>query len=142
MCIRDRDMHQDIKGDMTDIAPAFDLGYAALIRDLERSGLLDSTLVVLATEFGRKPDYNGAGRGHYPLCFTVGLAGAGVKPGFVLGESDERGATPDVPRTVGDFHATIAHAAGIPREKPVITATGRPFHVGGTHAAPILEMFA
>ena len=136
------DMHQDIKGDMTDIAPAFDLGYAALIRDLERSGLLDSTLVVLATEFGRKPDYNGAGRGHYPLCFTVGLAGAGVKPGFVLGESDERGATPDVPRTVGDFHATIAHAAGIPREKPVITAAGRPFHVGGTKAEPILEMFA
>lgn len=135
------DMHQDIKGDMSDIAPSFDQGYAALIRDLEGSGMLDSTLVVLATEFGRKPDYSGAGRGHYPLCFTVGLAGAGVKRGFVLGESDERGATPDVPNTVGDFHATIAHAAGIPREKPFLTATGRPFHVGGTRGKPILEMF-
>lgn len=136
------DMHQDIKGDMDDIAPSFDQGYAALIRDLEGSGMLDSTLVVLATEFGRKPDYKGAGRGHYPPCFTVGLAGAGVKRGFVLGESDEMGATPDVSQTVEDFHATIAHAAGIPREKGFVTATGRPFHVGGTKAKPILEMFA
>jgi hypothetical protein len=136
------DMHQDIKGDMDDIAPSFDQGYAALIRDLEGSGMLDSTLVVLATEFGRKPDYSGAGRGHYPLCFTVGLAGAGVKRGFVLGESDDRGATPDVPRTVGGFPAPIGHAAGIPRDKPFVTATGRPFFVGGTKAKPILEMFS
>ncbi len=136
------DMHQDIKGDMTDVCPSFDQGFAALISDLKERGMLDSTLVVMATEFGRKSSYSGKGRGHYPICFTVGLAGAGVKRGFVYGASDAEGREPDKPVTIGDFHATIGHAAGLPREIPAKTSSGRPFHVGGEKAAVIAEMLA
>lgn len=136
------DMHKDLKGEMEDICPPFDHAYAALIADLKERGLLDTTLVVLATEFGRKPKYEGDGRGHYPLCFTCGLAGAGVKRGFVYGASDAAGAQPDQPVTVGDFHATIGWAAGLPIEKEAVTSSGRPFRIGGSKAKPILEMFA
>lgn len=136
------DMHQDIQGDMTDVAPSFDQGYAALINDLKQRGMLDSTLVVLATEFGRKPEYSGAGRGHFPTCFTVGLAGAGIKRGFAYGASDESGRSPDNPVTVGDFHATIGWAAGLPLNEAFITSSGRSFHVGGDRAKPIAAMFA
>lgn len=136
------DMHQDIKGDMDDVCPAFDQGFAALISDLKERGLLETTLVVMATEFGRKPKFEGKGRGHYPTAFTVGLAGAGVKQGFAFGDSGENCDDPDKPVTIGDFHATIAHAAGLPREEPFTTATGRPFYIGGEDAKVITEMFA
>ena len=136
------DMHQDIKGDMEDVCPDFDRGFAALITDLKERGMLETTLVVMATEFGRKPSYEGKGRGHYPICFTVGLAGAGVKGGFVYGASDEEGRQPDKPVTIGDFHATIGHAAGLPREIPAMSASGRPFHVGGEKAKVVMDMFA
>ena len=136
------DMHQDIKGDMEEVCPDFDQGFAALISDLQERGLLDSTLVVLATEFGRKPKFEGKGRGHYPTAFTVGLAGAGVKQGFAFGDSGENCDDPDMPVTIGDFHATIAHAAGLPREEPFTTSTGRPFHIGGEKAKVITELFA
>lgn len=135
------DMHQDIKGDMDDVCPDFDQGFAALISDLKERGLLESTLVVMATEFGRKPKFEGKGRGHYPTAFTVGLAGAGVKKGFAFGDSGKSGDEPDKPVTIGDFHATIAHAAGLPREEPFTTSTGRPFYVGGEKARVITEMF-
>ena len=62
------DMHNNLKAEMEDVSPPFDQGYAALISDLDDRGMLDDTLVVLATEFGRKPEYNGNGRGHYPSC--------------------------------------------------------------------------
>jgi hypothetical protein len=135
------DMHQDIKGEMDDVCPDFDQGFAALISDLKERGLLESTLVVMATEFGRKPKFEGKGRGHYPTAFTVGLAGAGVKKGFAFGDSGKSGDEPDKPVTIGDFHATIAHAAGLPREEPFTTSTGRPFYVGGEKARVITEMF-
>ena len=69
--------------------------------------MLDSTLVVLATEFGRKPQFNGNGRGHYPICFCSVLAGGGVKRGFVYGSSDKEGAYPENPVTVNDLHAPL-----------------------------------
>ena len=72
------DMHNNLQGEMEDLSPSFDQAYAALISDLDNRGLLDSTLVVLATEFGRKPNFNGNGRGHYPICFSSVLAGGGV----------------------------------------------------------------
>lgn len=136
------DMHQDIKGDMEEVCPDFDQGFAALISDLKERGLLESTLVVMATEFGRKPKFEGKGRGHYPTAFTVGLAGAGVKQGFAFGDSGENCDDPDKPVTIGDFHATIAHAAGLPREEAFTTATGRPFYIGGEDAKVMTEMFA
>jgi len=136
------DMHNNLEADMEEIAPPFDQAYAALITDLEQRGLLESTLVVLATEFGRKPEYSGNGRGHYPICFSTALAGGGVKRGFVYGSSDSKGAQPNDPVTVMDFHATIGWAAGIPLEKPAYTAAGRPMHIGGGKATPVMNLFA
>jgi hypothetical protein len=136
------DMHNNLKAEMEDLAPSFDQAYAALISDLDERGMLDSTLVVMATEFGRKPEYNGNGRGHYPICFSSVLAGGGIKRGFVYGASDERGAQPEKPVTYGDFHATIGRAAGLSLEKPAHSSSGRPFQVGGSRAKPVTELFA
>ena len=136
------DMHNNLEGEMEDLSPSFDQAYAALIRDLDERGMLDSTLVVLATEFGRKPQFNGNGRGHYPICFCSVLAGGGVKRGFVYGSSDKEGAYPDNPVTVNDLHATIGWSAGLPLEKVFHTGTGRPFVVGGVKAKPVHGVFA
>jgi hypothetical protein len=136
------DMHNNLQAEMEDLSPSFDQAYAALIADLDARGMLDSTLVVLTTEFGRKPQYNGNGRGHYPICFCSVLAGGGVKRGFVYGSSDKEGAYPDDPVTVHDLHATIGWAAGLPLKKEFISNSGRPFVVGGTKAKPVHGIFA
>ena len=136
------DMHNDIQGDMEDVAPPFDKAYAALITDLKQRGMLDTTLVVLATEFGRKPSYSGGGRGHYPIAFSCALAGAGIKRGYAYGETDKLGANSDKPVSIGELHATIGHAAGLHLDKPAVTSTGRPFHVGGKYNKPIMDLFA
>jgi hypothetical protein len=77
------DHHKALADSMTEVAPVFDQAFAMLITDLKQQGLLDSTLVVVATEFGRKPDYNGDGRSHHPVCFSTILAGGGVKGGYL-----------------------------------------------------------
>jgi len=136
------DMHNNLEGEMEDLSPPFDQAYAALVSDLDARGMLDSTLVVLATEFGRKPQYNGNGRGHYPICYSSVLAGGGTKRGFVYGSSDKEGAYPDDPVTVHDLHATIGWAAGLPLKKEVRSSSGRPFVVGGTKAKPVHGIFA
>jgi uncharacterized protein (DUF1501 family) len=120
----------------------FDRAYAALLKDLSSRGLLESTLVVVASEFGRKPEFSGSGRGHYPTVFSTVLAGAGLKRGFVYGKSDSMGAKVDEhPVQVGNLHATIAHAAGFPMDKIVMSPSGRPFSVGNK-AQPITALFA
>jgi len=83
------DMHNSIKAGMAGQLPAFDQGFATLIRDLDRTGLLDSTLVMVSSEFGRTPKINGtAGRDHWPKVFSIVLAGGGIKKGSVYGASD------------------------------------------------------
>ena len=136
------DMHNNLKAEMEDVSPPFDQGFAALISDLDDRGMLDDTLVVLATEFGRKPEYNGNGRGHYPICFSSVLAGGGVKRGFVHGSSDKEGAYPENPVTVNDLHATIGWAAGLPLKEEAHSSSGRPFLVGGSRAKPVSELFS
>ena len=136
------DMHNNLESEMQDLSPAFDQAYAALISDLDDRGMLDDTLVVMATEFGRKPQFNGNGRGHYPICYSTVLAGGGLKRGFVHGSSDKEGAYPEDPVTVHDLHATIGWAAGLPLDKEVLTASGRPFVVGGAKAKPVMGLFA
>lgn len=136
------DMHKNLQGDMEDVAPPFDRAYAALITDLKQRGLLGTTLVVLATEFGRKPSYAGDGRGHYPVCFSCVLAGAGIKRGYVHGRTDKLGAHPDKPVSIGELHATIGHAAGLPMDQPAHSSSGRPFHVGGKYKKPVMDLFA
>jgi len=136
------DMHSNLGEAMETHGGEFDQSFTALINDLESRGLLKTTLVAVITEFGRKPEWQGTGRGHYPKAFTTLLAGAGIKRGYVHGATDALGAevTRD-PVTVGNLHATIGHAAGLPLEQPATSPSGRPFTVGNK-AAPISEVFA
>lgn len=120
-----------------------DMGLAGLLSDLERRGLLDSTLVVLGTEFGRTPTINGnTGRDHFPRAFSCMMAGGGVKGGFVYGKTD-RGARTVVENGVrpGEFNATIGHALGLPTDRTVTSPSGRPFTIGD-EAKPVKEVFA
>jgi hypothetical protein len=136
------DMHKDIGGGMEDRGGEFDTAFAALIRDLDSRGLLDSTMVVVATEFGRKPEFDGSGRGHHPLVFSCVVAGGGAKRGYVHGASDAAGGHVERdPVTVGDLHATVAHACGLPIATPVISPSGRPFTIGNK-GKPVLGLFA
>jgi len=105
--------------------------------------LLDSTLVVLGTEFGRTPTINmNEGRDHFPRAFTCLMAGGGVKGGFVYGKTD-RGARTVVenPTTPGQFNATIGHALGLPTDRTVTSPSGRPFTIGDEQR-PIKDVFA
>ena len=83
------DMHVNLTAGMRGAMPAFDQAFAALIRDLDRTGLLNDTLVMVSSEFGRTPKINGtAGRDHWPKVFSVVLAGGGVKRGTIFGASN------------------------------------------------------
>ena len=136
------DMHKQLADGMEERGGEFDRTFAALVSDLDSRGLLDSTLVAVTTEFGRKPSFDGGGRGHHPLVFSTALAGGGVKRGYVHGKSDEKAYEPDdKPMTVGSFHATIAYAAGLPIEQEMITPSGRPMTVGNK-GKPAMEIFA
>jgi uncharacterized protein (DUF1501 family) len=136
------DMHRDIDDAMEDRGGEFDRTFAALISDLDSRGMLDSTLVVVGTEFGRKPAFDGSGRGHHPVAFSTVLAGGGVKRGYVHGSSDEKGYAPKtLPMTVPEFHATIGWAAGLPLQQEVMTPSGRPMTVGNK-GKPAMDVFA
>lgn len=110
-----------------------DQALGALLGDLEASGLLKSTMVVLATEFGRTPKIHPErdnGRNHYPQAFSCLLAGAGIKGGIKYGSTDEEGReVTDNMVVVPDFNATIATAMGIPVSEEVISPDKRPFTV-------------
>src|SRR5678810_1238955 len=92
---------------------------AGLLKDLKQRGLLDDTLVVWTTEFGRTPGVDGTkGRGHHSACFSSWLAGGGVKGGISYGSTDDIGAAVVENRVhVHDFHATILHLLGMDHEK-------------------------
>jgi hypothetical protein len=136
------DMHKDIKGGMEERGSEFDTAFAALVSDLDARGLLDDVMVVVATEFGRKPQFDGSGRGHHPGVFSSVLVGGGVKRGYVHGASDAAGGHVDRdPVTVGDLHATVAHAFGMPLAKPAVSPSGRPFTIGNK-GKPVSSVFA
>lgn len=136
------DMHKNLADDIEEITPVFDQVYAALLRDLESQGMLDDTLVVVSTEFGRKSKFDGNGRGHHPACFSTLLAGAGVKRGYVHGASDESGGHVDKDEvTIGNFHATIGWAMGLPLSKEAVSPSGRPFTLGDKEK-PVMNVFA
>jgi uncharacterized protein (DUF1501 family) len=110
--------------------PSLDQAFAALINDLEHRGMLDSTLVLLTTEFGRTPRINKtAGRDHYPKVFSIAMAGGGVKAGYVHGATDPTGSEVDSdPLTVPDYAATVYHLLGIDYEKTLM-AGARPVKI-------------
>ncbi|MBM3793557.1 MAG: DUF1501 domain-containing protein [Acidobacteria bacterium] len=118
----DWDAHGSIIENHTKRAAEYDQPVGALLADLSARGLLADTLVMGVTEFGRTPVSQGtgktAGRDHHPDCFATWLAGAGVKPGFAYGVSDDLGQKPaENPVTIHDFHATALHILGLDHEK-------------------------
>ncbi|HSH96306.1 MAG TPA: DUF1501 domain-containing protein [Roseimicrobium sp.] len=122
------DHHDNIAGAMRNTMPSFDQAYAALIRDLDQRGMLDSTLVMITTEFGRTPMINKtAGRDHWPKVFSIVLAGGGIKRGYVHGSSDATGGEPEEnPLTVANFAATVYNQMGIDSTKALMAPGGRP----------------
>ena len=125
------DHHSDIKGAINGSAPSLDKAYAQLIRDLDQRGLLDSTLVMLTTEFGRSPKINkDGGRDHWPRVFSVVLAGAGVQKGLVYGASDSTASGPDRdPVGVEDFSTTVYDRIGIVADKELMAPGDRPIEI-------------
>jgi uncharacterized protein (DUF1501 family) len=111
--------------------PAFDKAFAALIRDLDRRKMLDSTLVMVSTEFGRSPKINQtSGRDHWPKVFSAVLAGGGIKKGSVYGTTDATATDPDQnPLSVEDFAATLYHQLGINSNKRLMSAGNRPIDI-------------
>ena len=125
------DHHKDVRGGIEKQLPEFDKAYAALIRDLDQRGMLDSTLVMVTTEFGRSPKINSdAGRDHWPRVFSIALAGGGIKRGSVYGSSDATGAEPDEnPLSVEDFSMTIFNQLGIDGAKKLMSPGNRPVDI-------------
>ena len=118
---------------------------AGLIKDLERRGMLDETLVVWGGEFGRTPHRQGGkdGRDHHPYGMTMLFAGGGIKPGISFGETDEIGYHAAVnPVSVHDVHATILHQLGIDHERLTYTHRGRPFRLTDVSGHPIRQIIA
>lgn len=137
------DTHRENTRSLRDLlVPSVDRAVPALISDLKRRGLLDSTLVVLTTEFGRTPRINTmAGRDHWPNAFSIMLAGGGVKKGVVIGATDKIGAyVTDRPVTPPDMAATVLSGLGIKPDTMLHTPLGRPVEAacGGK---PVTELF-
>ena len=127
------------------LAANIDRPIAGLLRDLRARGLLDDTLVVFATEFGRTPweDSNPTGRGHHRHAFTCWLAGGGVRGGHVHGASDDWGnKVAEDPVTIHDFHATILHLAGIDHERLTFRHAGRDFRLTNIYGNVIESVLA
>ncbi len=130
------DQHGNMVGEMPLQAQDVDRATAALIMDLKQRGLLDETLVIFGGEFGRtnycqgdisKDNY---GRDHHPRCYTIWMAGGGIKPGTVYGESDEFGYNIiKDPVHVNDFHATVLHLMGLNHEKLNYKHLGRRYRL-------------
>jgi uncharacterized protein (DUF1501 family) len=124
--------HWDTHGDNFNrlrkaLLPPLEQASAALLDDLDARGMLEQTLVVWLTEFGRTPRISGNGRDHYPFCYSVALAGGGIRCGQVYGSSDRLGAHPrDLPCGPNDLHATIFQALGIPLDSHLEDYQGRP----------------
>jgi hypothetical protein len=124
------DHHDNIRNGINTQMPAFDQAFAALVRDLDTRGMLDSTLVLVTTEFGRTPKINRTGgRDHYPKVFSIVMAGGGIKKGMVRGATDPTGTdVDDDPLTVPDYAATVYHLLGIDWEKTLM-AGARPVKI-------------
>ena len=125
---RNWDSHEELKRDHGPLALGMSIGAAALIRDLKQRGMLDDTIVLWTTEFGRMPSTQGTnGRDHNPFVFTNWLAGGGIRGGTTCGESDQWGFKPldrDSPTQVYDIHATILHLLGIDHKQLTVRHDG------------------
>jgi hypothetical protein len=144
------DAHSDVAGNLRKNCGETDRGAAALIADLKRTGLLDSTLVVWGGEFGRTPmvETNAAlgrsqGRDHHPHAYTMWMAGGGVKPGLQYGVTDELGYNViENPVHVHDLQATILHLLGLDHERLTYRYAGRDFRLTDIHGKLVKGILA
>lgn len=139
------DAHKTLKPDYERHCPIFDQPTAALLTDLKQSGLLDDTLVLWTTEFGRMPTHQAgtAGRDHNPDGFTCWMMGAGVKGGVSYGATDEFGRRAELnPSTVWDFYASALHLLGFEHEKLTWYHNGLDRRLTDVHGHVIKEILA
>ena len=143
---RNWDSHEDVKRDHGPLAIGMARGAAALIRDLKRLGMLDDTIILWTTEFGRMPSSQGGkGRDHNPYCFTNWLAGGGIRGGTTYGASDDFGYKPadrKHPTEVYDIHATILHLLGIDHTKLTVRNNGIDRRLTDVHGHVIQPLLA
>ena len=135
------DTHQNNFSRVPERCAILDQALSALLDDLTKRGLLEETLVVLATEFGRTPTINvNEGRDHYPKAFSCMLAGGGIRGGQVWGETDEEGREVIENKVeIPDFNATIAYCLGLPLDEIVYSPTRRPFTLSDK-GNPLVEL--
>jgi hypothetical protein len=141
---RNWDSHEDVRRDHGPLAIGMARGASALIQDLKQRGLLDDTIILWTTEFGRMPSSQGGkGRDHNPYCFTNWLCGGGVKGGVSYGPSDEWGYKPLDRKTkteVYDIHATVLHLLGIDHERLTFRHNGIDRRLTDVHGHVIYEI--
>jgi Protein of unknown function (DUF1501) len=131
---RDWDHHGSVKDHSLGTAKEVDRGAAALIEDLKQRGMLDETLIVFGTEFGRTPMAQGNGRDHHIKGFSMWMAGGGIKGGMTYGNTDEFGySAVEKPVPVHDIHATMLHLMGIDHKKLAFKFQGRDFRLTDVH---------
>ena len=125
------DMHTGIVAGFRNQMPAFDQAFSTLINDLERTGLLKETLVMVSSEFGRTPKINAqAGRDHYPKVFSVVLAGGGIKGGYIHGSSNSTASEPEeMAMGPEDLFTTVYHCMGIVADKELMAPGDRPIEI-------------
>ncbi|MEP6755490.1 MAG: DUF1501 domain-containing protein [Chthonomonadales bacterium] len=140
------DAHEDIVENHTRQAANMDQPVAALLKDLKARGMLEDTLVLHTTEFGRLPITQGigsTGRDHHPHGFTIWMAGAGLKPGMALGSTDEIGYfAAEKPQEVYDLHATVLHLLGLDHKKLTYYYNGIQRRITDVHGNVIREVLA
>ena len=143
------DQHGDLPYEITKQAKDVDQASAALVTDLKQRGLLDETLVIWGGEFGRtnysqgKLTKDNYGRDHHPRCFSIWMAGGGVKPGIVYGETDEFGYNViKDPVHVHDFHATVLNQLGLDHERLVFKHLGRRYRLTDVEGKVIKDILA
>ena len=137
------DSHEDIVRDHGYWGPVLDGGASALLADLKAHGMLDSTLVICSTEFGRQPAAESKGRDHNPGAFTVWMAGGGIKGGTAYGTSDELGSKAEEnPTYCYDLHATALHLLGIDHQKLSVYNNGIQRRLTDVHGHVIDAMLA
>jgi Protein of unknown function (DUF1501) len=143
---RNWDSHEDVRRDHGPLSMGFAKGASALIQDLKQRGLLEDTIILWTTEFGRMPSSQGGkGRDHNPYCFTNWLCGGGVKGGVVAGESDEWGYKPldrNHPTMVYDIHATVLRLLGIEHTKLTFRHNGVDRRLTDVHGEIIEDIIA
>jgi len=143
------DQHGNLPNEMAGQAKDVDQASAALIIDLKQRGLLDETLVIWGGEFGRTNYSQGKlvkdnyGRDHHPRCFSIWMAGGGIKPGIVYGETDEFGYNiVKDPVHVHDFQATVLHLMGLNHEKLIFRHLGRRYRLTDVSGSVVNDLFA